>query len=173
MSNVLIGIIGVILFIGLALAGALILGDDFKSSKNDSKAAQTMQALSQIAAAVNMSNLKTGSLMRANEGGIGPTHPLIPRFLKTQAVHPLDTSRLYGLVEASGGANNDIATTVSVVLGTDATAKSVCESIQRQSGQIAGDAAFDGTIRNLVLTALPGNSGCFFNSINYTAFIRI
>lgn len=173
MSNVLIGIIGVILFIGLALAGALILGDDFRSSKNDSKAAETMQALSQIAAAVTMSNLKTGSLMRANPGGIGPTHPLIPRFLKTPPVHPLDTGRLFGLVEATGGANNDFATTVSVVLGTDVTARSVCESIQRQTGQIAGNATFDGTIRGLAMSALPGNAGCFFNSVNYTAFIKI
>jgi len=37
MSNVLIGIIGVILFIGLALAGALFLGPRFQESTNNSR----------------------------------------------------------------------------------------------------------------------------------------
>ena len=83
MSNVLIGIIGVILFIGLALAGALILGDDFRSASHDSKAAASVQTLSQVAAAVNMHNLKRGTSL---SGGTLTT--LVPRFLKAVPVNP-------------------------------------------------------------------------------------
>lgn len=61
MSNVLIGIIGVILFIGLALAGALFLGPRFQESTNNSKAAAQIQAMSQIAQAVNMYRVQEGS----------------------------------------------------------------------------------------------------------------
>ena len=58
MSNVLIGIIGVILFIGLALAGALFLGPRFQQSTNNSKASASVQAVSQVGNAANMANVQ-------------------------------------------------------------------------------------------------------------------
>jgi hypothetical protein len=61
MSNVLIGIIGVILFIGLALAGALFLGPRFQESTNNSKASAQIQAMSQIAQAANMYLVQEGT----------------------------------------------------------------------------------------------------------------
>jgi len=54
MSNVLIGIIGVILFIGLALAGTLFLGPRFQESTNNSKASAQIQAMQQIVNAIDM-----------------------------------------------------------------------------------------------------------------------
>ena len=96
MSNVLIGIIGVILFIGLALAGALILGDDFRTASNSSQAASLMSQMKQAADAADMYKLKTGSAyVPAIE-----TDFLVPRFLKTPAVNTTfnargDTSYLY------------------------------------------------------------------------------
>ena len=60
MSNVLIGIIGVILFIGLALAGALFLGTRFQESSNTSRAAAQVQAMQQIANASNMYQVQEG-----------------------------------------------------------------------------------------------------------------
>ena len=84
MSNVLIGIIGVILFIGLALAGALILGDDFRSASSASQGAAVMSQLKQTADAADMYRLKTG---RANVPATG-TAFLVPRFLKAPAVNP-------------------------------------------------------------------------------------
>ena len=83
MSNVLIGIIGVILFIGLALAGALILGDDFRSSRADTAAAASIQIISQVAHAASMRNLKLGT--PAASGGLAP---LVPRFLKSMPTNP-------------------------------------------------------------------------------------
>ena len=84
MSNVLIGIIGVILFIGLALAGALILGDDFRTATSASQAAALMSQLKQASDAGMMYKLKTGS---AHLPSI-ETNFLVPRFLKTPAVNP-------------------------------------------------------------------------------------
>jgi hypothetical protein len=89
MSNVLIGIIGVILFIGLALAGALILGDDFKSASNVTTASALMSQLKQAADAADMRRVKTGiSTIPARD-----TAFLVPRFLKTPATNPSPLAR--------------------------------------------------------------------------------
>ena len=89
MSNVLIGIIGVILFIGLALAGALILGDDFRTATASSQAAAAAQTMLQIQSAVGMWKLKTGQSSIPN----GNTQFLAPRFLKTDAPNPTKVGR--------------------------------------------------------------------------------
>ena len=52
MSNVIIGIIGVILFIGLAIAGAVYLGPKFADSRIDAEAAGYLNQSSQISKAV-------------------------------------------------------------------------------------------------------------------------
>jgi hypothetical protein len=84
LSNVLIGIIGVILFIGLALAGALILGDDFKSANSSSKAAALVAQMKQASDATEMYRLKTG---KANLP-VTSVSMLMPRFLKSMPVNP-------------------------------------------------------------------------------------
>ncbi len=83
MSNVLIGIIGVILFIGLALAGALILGDDFKTASSSAQGAAVMNQIKQAADAADMYRLKTGKAYIPSTS----TDFLVPRFLKTPAVN--------------------------------------------------------------------------------------
>lgn len=89
MSNVLIGIIGVILFIGLALAGALILGDDFKASSNSAQAAALMSQIKQAADAADMRKLKLGvSTTPSIE-----TDFLVSRFLKTPATNATSRAR--------------------------------------------------------------------------------
>ncbi len=60
MSNVLIGIIGVILFIGLALAGALFLGPRFQESTQNSQAASIMSSLKQVTDAAELRLLDLG-----------------------------------------------------------------------------------------------------------------
>jgi hypothetical protein len=89
MSNVLIGIIGVILFIGLALAGALILGDDFKSASNSSQAAALMAQMKQAADAADMRKLKLGVAWTPST----TTEFLVPRFLKTAAINTTPYAR--------------------------------------------------------------------------------
>ena len=72
MSNVLIGIIGVILFIGLALAGALFLGPRFQESTNNSRASAAVQAVAQVASAANMYRVQEGTAPTA-VGAAGDT----------------------------------------------------------------------------------------------------
>jgi hypothetical protein len=61
MANVLIGIIGVILFIGLALAGASFLGPRFNEAQANTKASQISEAISQSVAAYKLRKAQTGA----------------------------------------------------------------------------------------------------------------
>lgn len=87
MSNVLIGIIGVILFIGLALAGALILGDDFGSASSQSKATVVVSMLQQTASGLEMYSVKTGRTV-PEFMQINGNPDLIPRFVKQNWTDP-------------------------------------------------------------------------------------
>lgn len=173
MSNVLIGIIGVILFIGLALAGALLLGEDFKAANNDTKAAAVVQAMSQTANAVSMYTIKTGTKKTAEN--ITGTSAMIPRFLKAAPINPVTKGIGITLGDQNGNVNSNPASSVHMLLGSNAEAKSVCESIQRQSGQIAPTADFDDAGRNLTASTLPALVGCLRNSSNssYYAFTKL
>jgi len=128
MSNVLIGIIGVILFIGLALAGALILGDDFKGANNSAKAAAIISVMDQTASAVNMYGLKTGSPYPA-----GPTTGLVPRFLKVSNSVPLTT---FGVVDTRsiGGQYSGDAGYVVSGGGADSVSLAICAEIAQTLG---------------------------------------
>ena len=123
MSNVLIGIIGVILFIGLALAGALILGDDFKSSKSDSDAAAIISQMGQASQALAMYELKTGQRYPDFTNIQDNDARLIPRFLK-KAPEGRGGGRAVPFTQSSPAAGRRF-----VVLGGLSAAD--CEAIQR------------------------------------------
>lgn len=179
MSNVLIGIIGVILFIGLALAGALFLGPRFQESTNNSKASAAVQAVSQISSAANMANVQNGSATQAG----APTLLASSGFLKSVPSNPTSGTGATAptLVTAGGLATGDAGYAV-MQLGTNAGA--ICAAIAKQSGM---GTAFVGTDANGVDTvvaqsALPANpSGCIQASTaigtlvdkGYYAFARI
>lgn len=167
MSNVLIGIIGVVLFIGLALAGALLLGDDFKSANNDTKGAAVVQAMNQTANAVQMYKLKTGGTKRAEN--LTDTSQLIPRFMKVAPVNPVTNTPNIILGDVWGNASSGAAVGVIMPLGDTDEAKNVCESIQRQSGQIAPTAPFDSAYKNLQAATWTTETGCvkLWNGIYY------
>lgn len=171
MSNVLIGIIGVILFIGLALAGALILGDDFSSANNQSKAARVVQTLQQVASAANMYKLKTGRPLYEEDNAL-----LVPRFLKaypdSPIVGPTADRRLQ--VKLANSINDNAAAipgaeanfvTVRIYFEGDKKNVDICRSIHEQAtGQI--------------LTAPPGADGvspigCGYFGVTLYAWARI
>ena len=83
MSNVLFGLIGVIIFIGLAIAGAVVLGAEFTRSSAATKATRYISELDQIAQAANMYELKTGRRLPATSH----TALLSPRFLSGDFDH--------------------------------------------------------------------------------------
>jgi hypothetical protein len=171
MSNVLIGIIGVILFIGLALAGALILGDDFKSASSSSQAAAVVSQLQQTQAAIEMWRMKTGQRQIMTQD----TSFLVPRFLKTRAVNA-SSYRNAGVpywnevfLNNDIDANQDneakgyVARWAMVIMGisTDTKARDTCVAIEEGQGRTT-----------IATTNVPTNPvGCSLaNGQYYTAY---
>lgn len=122
MSNVLIGIIGVILFIGLALAGALFLGPRFQESRTNAITSAQVQSLQQLANAANL-YMSTENGVIDDPTGVVPSMDLVTKgYLKTV---PVDAS--------GGGAyfvyrkNNGI---LFIALGLQS--KAVCDAFNRQ-----------------------------------------
>ena len=97
MSNVLIGIIGVILFIGLALAGALFLGPRFQQATQNSKAAAAIQLVTQVSSALSLYALNEGAPVDLGQSGslaLQPGNPLYEGlvdkgYLKTVTLPPV------------------------------------------------------------------------------------
>jgi hypothetical protein len=185
MSNVLIGIIGVILFIGLALAGALILGDDFRSASNSTLGATLMSQIKQAADAAEMRRLKLGVSTIPSTG----TEFLVPRFLKTAAVNPTPLARANpGNTKWTVAFNNNLvadgyyepvyaAKFAQAVIGpeNDAKSRAICLEIAQSYGQA--------DVVDVSAAADPvGDAGCALSGADtavypenkqYIAFVRV
>ena len=173
LSNVLIGIIGVILFIGLALAGALILGDDFRSANNESRASAIVQTLQQVAAAGNMYRLKTGTALYEDGNAL-----LVPRFLKAYPANPMvgaTTDRRLQVKLSNGVDDNGAATPGAVanfaslrVYPENQKAADICRTIAEQaSGQtLTAPPGLDATV-------LSRPFGCGYYGVTLYAFARM
>lgn len=185
MSNVLIGIIGVILFIGLALAGALILGDDFRTASNSSQAAALMSQIKQAADASEMRRLKLGVSTTPSTS----TDFLVPRFLKVTASNPTPNGRINPTDPKYRTAfNNNLAADgyyephyaakfAQAVIGgqSDAKARAICLEIAQTYGQ--------SDIVDVSTTGDPaGEAGCALSGADtanyaenkqYIAFVRV
>ena len=140
MSNVLIGIIGVILFIGLALAGALFLGDRFSSSRTQAEAARYMTEGSQISKAYEMYRINEGAyptgLQDDGTAYAGDSTLAKLQQLKTKGYLksiPVGTS---GGTTKDNGAwyIDDERAAALTLIGNDDSAKKVCTEARRQSG---------------------------------------
>jgi len=146
MSNVLIGIIGVILFIGLALAGALFLGPRFQQATSNSDAAAVMTSIKQAIDGAEMWRIQEGRTYIPSTN----TAFLTPGYLKSVPVNPAPAARgttapspyfwsvhfdnnihLYDAPEQQYAAKFAIA-----VIGAkeDTKARDICEAISRTYG---------------------------------------
>jgi len=144
MSNVLIGIIGVILFIGLALAGALFLGPRFQESTNNAKAAAVAQSVSQIAHAANLFAVSEGrSYVSSTNENTGVDELISGKYIKSRPTNPV-TSRngvQYGGIVLSGtgvfaGRGEWAVMPLSDgEAGEDSDGVRVCRAIAQQNGQ--------------------------------------
>lgn len=161
MSNVLIGIIGIILFIGLALAGALFLGPRFQSASNDSKAAAMVQQLQQASNAAAMYTVETGSPLPS--GLLGESH-LIGRYLKQDLRNPLENGGPAYLFDENGQTiGEEESKFVGMVLKNGSNSQQICESVQRSAGQIASSGAFDDNVYSRTeVTGLKLRAGCLY-----------
>lgn len=156
MSNVLIGIIGVILFIGLALAGALFLGPRFQESTNNSRASAAVQAVAQVSSAANMFRVQEG------RGAADADALVTADYLKSLPSNPTSGNGA-GLPALTGDANTTVGRRVEMTLGDNGGA--VCEAINKQSGQAD------------VIDAPTGTQGCYVDDLTtpttWTAYSTI
>jgi hypothetical protein len=152
-SNVLIGIIGVILFIGLALAGALFLGPRFQESTNNSKASAMVQSVSQVAHAANLYEVQEGR--KVPDGS--PTL-LAPGYIKSI---PTNSDWVSGLEIGS-------ATSFRVVfapMGSSTAMQNVCKAINRQTNGSENVPDIGGA------DELVGTVGCYVTGASRTRVV--
>ncbi len=162
MSNVLIGIIGVILFIGLALAGALFLGPRFQEATQNSKASAMVQSATQVANAIQLRNLQEGVALNAK---MSISDDLVKKgYLK--AVPPsVDGVAVY--VTDQFGSNEGDASQVIFSLADAPESRALCVAAVRQTR--GGDEPFDA--RGV---APPERVGCAWVGGNrYNIFARV
>jgi hypothetical protein len=169
-SNVLIGIIGVILFIGLALAGALFLGPRFQEASINSDAAIAMQGLQQLADAASLYESSTGLKLRDGDQDI----LLSEGYLKGLPRNPVNESGSYGTSfvlsynwETPPVARPEVPAQFAVVFlytGTvNPRTEKVCQAIARMTGQQSP----------INQWAPTDAAGCMQYSAGYVAFRKI
>ncbi len=165
MSNVLIGIIGVILFIGLALAGALFLGPRFQESTNNSKAAMAVQGVQQIANAISMRDLNEGSPMPSSADL--QTALVNTGYLKAVPNNPGGKQTVY---IADGGGRQTASPVVLIImpLERDAQARAICAAAVRQTGMTNDENIPSGALAPTHPVGCTDNGGGL-----YTVYTRI
>ena len=135
MSNVLIGVIGVILFIGLALAGALFLGGRFSQSQTESEAARLVTEGSQISSAYDLYSVNEGRYPDgAGSGAATPSDAKLDElvakgYLKDKPAGGKPTSgyqNTWYIDETKGAA--------LTLIGDDSRSADVCKAARRQVG---------------------------------------
>jgi hypothetical protein len=161
MTNVLIGIIGVILFIGLALAGAFYLGPRFQQASNNSKAMSLAQMETQITAAISLKRNEDGVplVARASVGSLSDGG-----YLKALPFNPfvgqggLPFRALYSGDLTSSGYYADV---VIASMGSAVGTSDVCRALNRQTNgteEVPELASSEGTSIRSVVTR---TAGCF------------
>ena len=179
MSNVLIGIIGVILFIGLALAGALFLGPRFQQSTANAKASAIVQSLQQIQSAENLYRLNEGKSIPS--GGSGEALLATLRgdgYLKARPVNPFATDATPSDIVYHGGDTSASQTGAPMVMAftflpTGTTARDACYAIEKQMGNPTPEAQVDNV--GTSFTERYQNArrpGCIKYSGGYIAYIH-
>jgi len=170
LSNVLIGIIGVILFIGLALAGALILGSDFLVASSSSKAAAIVQGLQQSSDAYAMNTLKTGAPVSADQGGSLIDILIAGRRLKSRPVNPFNTVGSGGIYGADDVGQLNPAKPMKHVIMTlgptgDRRIRDACYAIEEQMGS-SNPELVDTAISFQFRNGGTSRIGCMLNSFS-------
>lgn len=161
MTNVLIGIIGVILFIGLALAGAMFLGPRFQQARQNSKAMSLTQMASQIVAAMEIKRNEDGTPMPARQSMTVLSHS---SYLKVVPVNPYlgeggwPFRALYSHDLHSPDYYADV---VFLSIGHGEDVPAVCRSINKQAGGGEEIPTLPLSSGSDIGPAMTKTSGCF------------
>jgi hypothetical protein len=125
MSNVLIGIVGVILFIAMALAGAVFFGPLMTGSVDEGRASGTSQVLSATAIAVTQRNRDLETRTPS-----GSSVVLAPDYLDKTPQNPVNGEAVY-LLDANAGGTGPAAF-VATKMPSDRVR--MCEYLSRAGG---------------------------------------
>lgn len=152
MSQMFIGIIGIVVVIGLAIAGAVYFGDQFQQSKTKSRAAAAVAGTSQVAHAATLAYATDGSVLTA---AADVTAQLVtPGYLKSIPSNPVVSANGPKLMTAAGVVASGNAEVAVMDLGS--AADTVCTQIGIQTGQLTS-----GSTTSATGTTFPTNvSGC-------------
>ncbi len=134
MSNVIIGIIGVILFIGLAVAGATILGSDFMTASATTQAATVTAHMQQMATGVQVLKARRGVSIPSNVGaGLGGIL-VANKALEEIPVNPIAPSSGYVASNPTGGNDANETRLIYTDMGNSRKARDACFAIEEQAG---------------------------------------
>ncbi len=166
MSSVLIGIIGIALFMGIAIGSAVFLGPRFEDAQSQSLGSTSVQAVSSVAAAVSSFRMATGY-------GYGPglenTQKLVDGgYLRSVPTNPVISGRDPQIVGSNG---LDYASTPAAQQGTWSpkfvymsvgTDNGVCSQVLRMLGYMnSGDSLNAGTTYDPSVGGDQRPAGCF------------
>lgn len=152
MSQMFIGIIGIIVVVGLALAGAIFFGEQFQQSRSRARAAAALAVTSEIAFAAEAALAAEGGRILA---GADITAQLVtPGYLKAVPVNPLIEANVPRLMSETGLLTGRAD---AAVIDLGSGAEVVCRQVGIQSGQLLASATVAATSINIP----NSNSGCF------------
>ena len=175
MSNVLIGIIGVILFIGLALASASILGEDFMTASATSRAAAVSSQMQQLSSGINTLSYRRSITLPANIGEGFAQQLVNYGAIKSIPRNPVNNNA-YFPVDRNAGTSGGPIGAIYTIIGTDSYARDVCFAIEEQSGNPNPEAAISTPVAFATKLAAQPRLGCLMNSSmgnTYTAYIAV
>jgi hypothetical protein len=133
-SNVIIGIIGVILFIGLALAGASYVGQLVTDGTTQRDATIAMTSLQQTATAVRLYAIRNHRWL---QNGMNAVDVMVNNgVLATRPNNPITRSNFPIVVDVNGGLTSDRPAYVIMYLGQDESARDACIEIEMQHGNV-------------------------------------
>jgi hypothetical protein len=164
-SNLIIGIIGVALFIGLALGAAIFLGPRFDDAQNNAYASDAVLAVGQVAAAVSSYRLASGyvqgpalsSTQTLVDGGYLRDVPVNGSY----AGHPPQIVDVNGVdVASSGSAGTFQPRYVLMSLGSN---QALCTLVEQKLGRLQTGGSVSTDVATLS-SVERGNAGCFRTS---------
>lgn len=135
MSNVLLGIIGVIFFIGLALAGASYAGSLVLDGTSQANAARVTTAAQQTAMAAKLYRIRTRNYAPNSLTSVDTL--IAGRALKSRPANPFVAANYPIIVGSAGGlspTDTSPANYVLIFLGQSEQARDACIEIELQSG---------------------------------------
>lgn len=137
MSQILLGLVGVVIFIGLALAASVLFGDQFRQSTATSRAAAMVQAATQLSHAASLFNLQSGQVLQANDL---PAVLVSGNYLAGVPRNPMLSDADFFLRRRSNVGSSGVTGNADIVLtrlgsgGASSLEWRVCRQIELQAG---------------------------------------